>query len=123
MMDLSDLPLFSGVTAVEAERKPKRPRSPLAPPSPRLIKSGSRIVALPLARDRRLVADLVAMFRAVPPGPQRAAAFRRDVLTPLVSPRLALGLTPDQIEAELNALEEAMVGQMLAGQLRAGRRG
>ena len=123
MTDLLDLPLFAGVAALEAEQKPKRRRTTLSSPPPRPIKSSSRIVALPLARDRRLVADLVAMFQATPPGLHRAAAFRRDVLTPLVASRIALGLDSQQLEAELDALEEAMVTMILAAQPRAGLAG
>ncbi|WP_149313378.1 hypothetical protein [Methylobacterium sp. P1-11] len=114
MKDHTDLPLFSGTPAAEApSQKRRRTRTK---PAPRPAQAGPRVVALPLARNRHLVADLVSMFRATPPGPNRAAAFRRDVLTPLVSQRLTLGLTAAQLDHELYALEEAMVRVLMGAE-------
>lgn len=122
MTDLIDLPLFDGSSEAEQlTQKRGRPRN--TRPALRQASVSSSLVALPLARNRQVVVDLVAMFQATPPGLHRAAAFRRDVLTPLVAPRIALGLDAQQVEAELNGLEEAMVSLMLAGQQRVGRRG
>lgn len=119
MAELPDLPLFGGAPAVEPATPATRRMKPRAPR--RAMPSGERIVALPLALNRRVVADLVALFQASPPGPHRAIAFRRDVLTPLVKARLAIGLSPARVEVELDAIEEAMVRRILAAEPMRGR--
>lgn len=117
MSDLDELPLFGGPLADPPAQKRRRSKSK---PAPRPAQAGPRVVALPLARNRHLVADLVGMFRATPPGPNRATAFRRDVLTPLVSQRLTLGLSAAQLDRELYALEEAMVRILMGAEQAAG---
>lgn len=119
MTNLIDLPLLDGSSEAEQPtRKRRRPRNTRS--TLRQASVSPSLVALPLARNRQVVIDLVAMFQATPPGPHRAAAFRRDVLTPLVASRIALGLDSQQLEAELDALEEAMVTMILTAQPRTG---
>lgn len=114
MSDLHDLPLFGGRPVEDqpsVERRPaKKPRRQRAP---RPADAEPQIVALPLARNRQVVEHLSSLFQATAPGPNRAAAFRRDVLAPFVAQRLALGLSSSQLNGEMLALEEGMVRRIL----------
>lgn len=118
MSDLLDLPLFTGLPVAEPPPAPKR--RPKVKPAPPPTQAGSRVVVLSLARDRRLIANLVARYEASPCDPHRATSFRRRILMPLVAKRIAIGLAPDQQEIELDRIEQAMVNLILAQQDRDG---
>lgn len=114
MSDITDLPLFSGLAAEQAPagpRKSRRKRQPRRGARP--AQAGSCLIALPLSRNRQVVRRLVDLFKATAPGSNRSAQFRRDVLMPLASQRLALGFTAAQVDAELLTLEESMVRVIL----------
>lgn len=104
MSDLSDLPLFAGVPAPEPAPKARsrQRRKPERGPT-------ADIVALPLVRNRRLVADLVDRFVVTAAGPDRANRFRSEVLAPLAEARRRCGLSDQVVAAEFDALEDAMV--------------
>lgn len=121
MSDITDLPLFGGSAAEDPSAAPRRQfKKRAADRQPRPRVTGARVITIPLARNRQVVAQLVSMFQATPPGPARSAAFRRDVLTPLTAQRLILGLNSTDLDREMLALEEAMVRVILGDERDAG---
>lgn len=72
----------------------------------------TNLIAFPLARNARLIEELVDDFLAIPKGKGRLPTFRRKVLGDLARRRRALGLSPEIVEAELEEIEAAMAERL-----------
>ncbi|XYD10146.1 DUF6074 family protein [Methylobacterium sp. NMS12] len=120
MKDLSDLPLFSGIPAVEAP--PKRARSRerrtlVAELVPAYIESpapnaAGRAVLLPFppSRDTKLIADLAQAFLALRDrhGRQCRVMLLDKRFRPIATKLRRMGVSAVDVEAELARLEKAV---------------
>ncbi|MDH3031073.1 DUF6074 family protein [Methylobacterium fujisawaense] len=119
MMDLPDLPLFSGVPAVEpAPTRRRRERRPLVaelvpayvePPAP--IAAGSAVLLpFPPSRDTKLIADLAQAFIALRDrhGRQCRVMLLDKRFRPIASKLRRMGVAAVDVEAELARLEKAV---------------
>ena len=120
MTDLSDLPLFSGIPAVEPT--PSRKRRPerrnllgelvpayVEPPVPS-ASSGAVLLPFPPSRDTRLIAELARAFVALRErhGRQCRAMLLDKRFRPIATKLRRMGVSGPDVEAELAHLEKAV---------------
>lgn len=74
----------------------------------------ARVIAFPLALNRKLVSRLVDRFLALPFTEDRANKWRRKELGQLERKRLAQGIAPEIIEQELWQVERAVTVRLKA---------
>lgn len=120
MSDLSDLPLFSGIPAVEpmASRKRRPQRRNLLgelvpayvePPAPAAA-GNAVLLPFPPSRDTRLIADLAQAFIALRDrhGRQCRVMLLDKRFRPIATKLRRMGVRAAEIEAELARLEKAV---------------
>ncbi|MEE7450274.1 hypothetical protein MRF4_22110 [Methylobacterium radiotolerans] len=120
MMDFSDLPLFSGIPAVEhapsRKRRPER-RNLVAELIPTYIEpptssaaGGGVLLPFPPSRDTRLIAELAKAFVALRDrhGRRCRVMLLDKRFGPLATKLRRMGVPTPEIEAELARLEKAV---------------